>query len=164
MNKYKFDKEYNQKILQDKKIAIVVGYFYQDIAEKLLIGAIDALKKYGINERNIDIFYVPGAFEIPFMCQEIANKFDGIITLGVVIKGETPHFDYVCNQCANGILKISLEKKIPISFGVLTTNNMAQTLDRAGGEKGNKGYEATIAMVEMLYLIQTQQINYGNLL
>lgn len=161
MKKYQFDRENNKTFLEGKKIAIIVANFYQDIGEKLLAGSLETLKKYGAENnieedyKDIDIFYVPGAFEIPLMAKNLIHKgYDGIVTLGAVIQGETPHFDFVCNECARGITQVSLESNIPIAFGVLTTNNMTQTLNRAGGEKGNKGVEATMAMIEMLYLQQ----------
>lgn len=160
MKKYKFDRD-NKSFLATDNIAIIVAYFYKDIADDLLQGAVDTLQKYGIKDDNIEVFYVPGAFEIPLMCQKIAKSphhYDGIITLGAVIRGETPHFDYVCNQCAKGVSKVSLMCNIPISFGVLTTDNMAQTKARAGGIKGNKGVEAAIATIEMIYLLNNSNI------
>ena len=163
MKKHQFDRENNQNFLEDKKIAIIVANFYQDIGEKLLEGSFETLRKYGIDGvgydsndnayHNIDVFYVPGAFEVPLMAKNLIHGgYDGIVTLGAVIQGETPHFDFVCNECARGITQVSLESNIPIAFGVLTTSNMEQTLARAGGAKGNKGVEATMAMIEMLYL------------
>jgi 6,7-dimethyl-8-ribityllumazine synthase len=151
---YQFNREKNTDFLKQKKVAIIIANFYQDIGQKLLLGAMETLEKYGIADNNVDIFYVPGAFEIPLMAKQLVNKYDGIVTLGAVIQGETPHFDFVCNECARGITQVSLESNTPIAFGVLTTNNMEQTLNRAGGKKGNKGVEATIAMIEMLYLAQ----------
>ena len=164
MNIYQFnttDKTY----LKGKKIAIVIANFYQDIVNVLLSGAIKTLDSYGINENDIDIFYLPGAFEIPLMVKKLAQKkqnksnasadyYQGMITLGAVIKGETPHFDFVAGQCAKGVAQISCDYNIPIAFGVLTTDNMAQTLNRAGGKKGNKGVEATLAMIEMIFLLE----------
>ncbi|SFV57617.1 6,7-dimethyl-8-ribityllumazine synthase [hydrothermal vent metagenome] len=151
MQEYKFNKEENSEFLKNKKIAIIIANFYDDIGAKLLQGAKETLNQYGCDK--FDIFYVPGAFEVPLMAKNLAEKnYDGIVTLGAVIQGETPHFDFVCNECASGISKVSDDYNIPVSFGVLTTNNMEQTLNRAGGKKGNKGVEATIAMIEMLYL------------
>ncbi len=158
---FKFDKDANSTFLADKKIAIIVGYFYQDIGDKLLAAAQQTLAKYGINENNINVFYAPGAFEIPLLAKRIAgqkadnkNLYDGIVALGAVIKGETPHDVYVCNECSRGVAQVSYDFEIPTTFGVLTTLNMDQTIGRAGGYKGNKGEEATMAMIEMLYLIQ----------
>jgi 6,7-dimethyl-8-ribityllumazine synthase len=147
---YRFNQDEN--FLQDKKIAIIVGDYYKDIAKSLLDASLETLGKYGCKTENIDIFYVPGAFEIPLMAKTIIEKYDGITTLGAVIQGETPHFDFVCNECARGITDVSLQFNKPIAFGVLTTSNMEQTIGRAGGYKGNKGVEATMAMIEMLYL------------
>lgn len=153
---FKFDKNANSDFLADSKVAIVVGYFYQEIGDKLLTAAKKTLAKYGINANNVNVFYVPGAFEIPLLAKKLAKsgKYDGIVTLGAVINGETPHFDFVCNQCARGVADVSYQFGVPTTFGVLTTQNMAQTIDRAGGNKGNKGEEATLAMIEMLYLLE----------
>lgn len=156
---FQFDKNANSDFLKDSKVAIIVGYFYQDIGDKLLASAQETLAKYGIDEHNVNVFYAPGAFEIPLLAKRIAaqqtngkNLYDGIVTLGAVIKGETPHDVYVCNECAKGIAEVSYQFEVPTTFGVLTTLNMDQTIGRAGGYKGNKGEEATMAMIEMLYL------------
>ncbi|SMN13793.1 6,7-dimethyl-8-ribityllumazine synthase [Bathymodiolus heckerae thiotrophic gill symbiont] len=152
---FKFNKNTNTGFLKDKKVALIVGYFYQDIGDKLLTGAQGTLEKYGINEKDVDVFYVPGAFEIPLMAKKLAKSksYDGIVTLGAVINGETPHFDFVCSECARGVADVSYQYETPTAFGVLTTSNMEQTIGRAGGYKGNKGVEATMAMIEMLYLL-----------
>jgi 6,7-dimethyl-8-ribityllumazine synthase len=159
--RFKFDKNANSDFLKDSKVAIIVGYFYQEIGDKLLSSAQETLAKYGINAKNVNVFYAPGAFEIPLLAKRLAaqqtngqNVYDGIVTLGAVIKGETPHDVYVCNECSRGIAEVSYNYEIPTTFGVLTTLNMDQTIGRAGGYKGNKGEEATMAMIEMLYLIQ----------
>lgn len=159
--KFQFDKNANSDFLKDSKVAIIVGYFYQDIGDKLLVAAQETLDKYGIDKNNVNVFYVPGAFEIPLLAKRLAqqqannkNLYDGIVTLGAVIHGETPHFDFVCNECARGVADVSYQYEIPTAFGVLTTSNMEQTIGRSGGYKGNKGEEATMAMIEMLYLIQ----------
>jgi len=164
MASYKFDKNTNKSFLSDAKIAIVVAYYYKDIGDSLLEGSMNTLEKYGIDNNNVNIFYVPGAFEIPLMAKSLAkqvsngaNIYDGIITLGAVIQGETPHFDYVCNECSKGVAEVGYNFEIPVSFGVLTTDNMEQTLNRAGGKKGNKGVEAAMAIIEMMYLVN--QIN-----
>lgn len=153
---YKFDRNANENFLKDKRVAIAVGYFYQKIGNELLFAAQETLAKYGIDENNIDVFYVPGAFEIPLLAKKLAKskKYHGIVTLGAVIHGETPHFDFVCNECAHGVANVCYQFETPTAFGVLTTNNMEQTIDRAGGYKGNKGEEATLAMIEMLYLLE----------
>ncbi len=159
--KFQFDKNDNSDFLKDSKVAIIVGYFYQDIGDKLLTSAQETLNKYGIDANNVNVFYAPGAFEIPLLAKRIAaqqhngkNLYDGIVTLGAVIKGETPHDVYVCNECSKGIAEVSYSYEIPTTFGVLTTLNMDQTIGRAGGYKGNKGEEATMAMIEMLYLMK----------
>lgn len=152
--KFKFEKTQNTDFLKNKKIAIIVAYFYQDIGDKLLIGANNTLQKYGANFDKVDVFYVPGVFEVPLMAKSLAQKkYSGIITLGAVIQGETPHFDFVAGECAKGVMQANYDYNIPISFGILTTNNMQQTLDRAGGNKGNKGEEAAMAMIESLFLL-----------
>ena len=158
---FKFDRDANQDFLADSKVAIIVGYFYQDIGDKLLTAAQETLDKYGIDKNNVNVFYAPGAFEIPLLAKKLAkqqandkNLYDGIVTLGAVIKGETPHDVYVCNECARGVADVSYQYEIPTAFGVLTTLNMDQTIGRAGGYKGNKGEEATMAMIESLYLMK----------
>jgi 6,7-dimethyl-8-ribityllumazine synthase len=159
--KFQFDKNANSDFLKESKVAIIVGYFYQNIGDKLLSAAQETLAKYGIDVDNVNVFYAPGAFEIPLLAKRLAaqqangqNLYDGIVTLGAVIKGETPHDVYVCNECSRGIAEVSYNYEIPTTFGVLTTLNMDQTIGRAGGYKGNKGEEATMAMIEMLYLMK----------
>ena len=159
--KFQFDKNANSDFLKNSKVAIIVGYFYQEIGDKLLASAQETLDKYGIDANNVNVFYAPGAFEIPLLAKRLAsqqnngkNLYDGIVTLGAVIKGETPHDVYVCNECSKGIAEVSYNFEVPTTFGVLTTLNMDQTIGRAGGYKGNKGEEATMAMIEMLYLMK----------
>ncbi len=139
--------------LQHKKIAIIAANFYEEIVENLLTKSKEVLAEYQVE--NYDVLYAPGAFEIPFMCEQLITQYDGIITLGAVIQGETPHFDFVCNECANGVRSISVAHNKPISFGVLTTNNMEQAIGRAGGYKGNKGEEATIALLDSLLFAES---------
>ncbi|MCM3239450.1 6,7-dimethyl-8-ribityllumazine synthase [Heyndrickxia oleronia] len=136
------------------KVGIVVGRFNEFITGKLLGGALDALKRHGVDEENIQIAWVPGAFEIPFIAQKMAksNKYDAIITLGTVIRGSTPHFDYVCNEAAKGIAAISLNTGIPVIFGVLTTDTIEQAIERAGTKAGNKGWDAAVSAIEMANL------------
>ncbi|GIN41314.1 MULTISPECIES: 6,7-dimethyl-8-ribityllumazine synthase [Heyndrickxia] len=136
------------------KVGIVVGRFNEFITGKLLGGAIDALKRHGVDEEDIQIAWVPGAFEIPFIAQKMAksNKYDAIITLGTVIRGSTPHFDYVCNEAAKGIAAISLNTGIPVIFGVLTTDTIEQAIERAGTKAGNKGWDAAVSAIEMANL------------
>jgi 6,7-dimethyl-8-ribityllumazine synthase len=135
-----------------KKIAIVVAEWNEDITENLFQGAYDALLALGINEKNIIRKNVPGSFELPLGAQFMAQKKDvaGVICLGCVIQGETPHFDYICQAVANGITTVNLKFNKPVAFGVLTTLNKKQALERAGGKYGNKGEEAAITVINML--------------
>lgn len=136
------------------KIGIVVGRFNEFITGKLLSGAQDALKRHGVAEEGVDVAWVPGAFEIPFMAQKMAksNKYDAVITLGTVIRGSTPHFDYVCNETAKGVASIALNTGVPVIFGVLTTDSIEQAIERAGTKAGNKGWEAAASAIEMANL------------
>ena len=133
-------------------IAIVQARFNQKITGALIKGALKALKETGAIDKNIKIFQVPGAFEIPLICQKLAltKKFDGIITIGAVVKGETAHFDYIAQATTNGIMQVMLNQNLPIAFGVITTYNLAQAKARARDNEKNKGYEAAMALVEML--------------
>jgi 6,7-dimethyl-8-ribityllumazine synthase len=139
------------------KIGIVVGRFNEFITSKLLGGAQDALKRHGINESDVDIAWVPGAFEIPLIAQKMANskKYDAVITLGTVIRGATPHFDYVCNEAAKGVSTTALNSGIPVIFGVLTTDSIEQAIERAGTKAGNKGWDSAIAAIEMANLCRS---------
>jgi 6,7-dimethyl-8-ribityllumazine synthase len=139
------------------KYGIVVGRFNEFITSKLLGGALDALKRHGVEENEIEIAYVPGAFEIPFIAQKMAEsgKYDAMITLGAVIRGSTPHFDYVCNEAAKGVAAISLKTGVPTIFGVLTTDSIEQAVERAGTKAGNKGWEAATAAIEMANLTRS---------
>ncbi|MEH7355673.1 6,7-dimethyl-8-ribityllumazine synthase [Neobacillus drentensis] len=136
------------------KVGIVVGRFNEFITSKLLGGAQDALKRHGVNESDVDVAWVPGAFEIPLIAQKMANskKYDAVITLGTVIRGSTPHFDYVCNEAAKGVSAASLTSGIPVIFGVLTTDSIEQAIERAGTKAGNKGWDAATAAIEMANL------------
>ena len=136
------------------KIGIVVGRFNELITSKLLGGAMDGLKRHGVEEEDIDIAWVPGAFEIPFISKKLAEskKYDAIIGLGTVIRGSTSHYDYVCNEAAKGIASVSLETGIPVIFGVVTTENIEQAIERAGTKSGNKGYDAAVSAIEMANL------------
>ena len=129
------------------KFAIVVARFNSNITDKLLEGAQEGLAKALASD--IAVFYVPGAFELPLAAQKLAKSYDGIVALGAVIRGETPHFDYVCDAAARGLLQVSLETGTPVSFGVLTTDTLEQAEARAGGKHGNKGYDAAMTAVEM---------------
>nr|WP_263327535.1 6,7-dimethyl-8-ribityllumazine synthase [Neobacillus sp. Marseille-Q6967] len=136
------------------KIGIVVGRFNEFITSKLLSGAEDALKRHGVSESDVDIAWVPGAFEISLIAKKMADskKYDAVITLGTVIRGSTPHFDYVCNEVAKGVSKITLETGVPVIFGVLTTDSIEQAIERAGTKAGNKGWDAASVAIEMANL------------
>ncbi len=136
------------------KIGIVVGRFNDFISFRLLDGAKDGLIRHGVQEDNIDVAYVPGAFEIPLIAQKMANtkRYDAVITLGAVIRGSTPHFDYVANEVAKGVASVSLTSGIPVIFGVLTTDSIEQAIERAGTKAGNKGYDAAVTAIEMANL------------
>ena len=138
------------------KIGIVAGRFNEFITSKLVGGALDVLKRNDVSEENIDIAWVPGAFEIPLIAKKLANtqKYDAIITLGAVIKGSTPHFDYVCAEVSKGVAQISLQSELPVIFGVLTTNNIEEAIERAGTKAGNKGADAAFSAIEMINLIK----------
>ncbi len=133
------------------KFAIILSRFNEAIGENLLKGAIECLSKHGVTSENIDIIKVPGAFEIPVTADKLASskKYFAIICLGVIIRGSTPHFDYVASAVSNGILQISLKHSIPITFGVLTTNTIEQAIERAGTKAGNKGWDAALTAIEM---------------
>jgi 6,7-dimethyl-8-ribityllumazine synthase len=136
-------------------IAIVASRFNEFMVERLIAGAKDALVRHGMKPNQIDIIRVPGAYEIPLVCQRVAQtkRFAGIIALGVVIRGDTAHFDYVAGACANGLLQAQLKTEIPMTFGVLTTENMDQAIQRAGSTAGNKGSEAAMALIEIINLL-----------
>ncbi|HHV39395.1 MAG TPA: 6,7-dimethyl-8-ribityllumazine synthase [Tepidimicrobium sp.] len=144
-------------ISKDLKFAIVIGRFNEFIGSKLLSGAVDGLKRHGSQEKDIEIAWVPGAFEIPLTAKKLAKtgKYDAIICLGAVIRGATPHFDYVANEVSKGIANASLDTEVPIIFGILTTNNIEQAIERAGTKNGNKGYEAAITAIEMANLLKS---------
>jgi len=149
----KFEGKFNGKGI---KIGIVAGRFNEFITSKLVGGAIDVLKRNDVNDEDIDIAWVPGAFEIPLITKKMAElkKYDAIITLGAVIKGSTPHFDYVCAEVSKGVAQISLQTGLPIMFGVLTTNNIEEAIERAGTKAGNKGSDVAFGALEMIDLIK----------
>ena len=138
------------------KIAIVAGRFIEFIVGKLVSGAVDAIVRHGGNEEDIDIAYVPGAFELPLAAKKLAKtgKYDAIVALGTVIRGATTHYDYVCSEAAKGIGKISLDEEIPVMFGVVTTENIEQAIERAGTKAGNKGFDAAVSAIEMANLLK----------
>ena len=139
---------------EGKKIAIVASRFNEFITSKLISGAVDMLKRHGTKEEDITLAWVPGAFEIPQVAKKIADskKYDAIICLGCVIRGATPHFDYVSAEVSKGIATVALSSDIPISFGVLTTENIEQAIERAGTKSGNKGSDAALTAIEMINL------------
>ena len=122
----------------------------------MIRGALDALKRHGATEKQIEIVRVPGAFDIPIVARKLAlsRRYDALIALGAVVRGQTPHFDYVAGECASGLARIALETGVPVAFGVLTTDTMEQAVDRAGGKAGNKGADAALAAVEMANLLR----------
>ena len=138
------------------KIGIVAARFNEFITSKLVDGAIDGLVRHDVKEKDIDIAWVPGAFEIPLIASKMAKseKYDAIICLGAVIRGSTSHYDYVCNEVSNGISAISLKYDLPVMFGVITTENIEQAIERAGTKVGNKGYDCALGAIEMVNLIK----------
>jgi len=143
-------------IAQGLKIGIIVGRFNEFIGGKLLSGAIDGLIRHGVEENNIEVSWVPGAFEIPLVAKKMAKsqKYDAVICLGAVIKGATPHFDYVSSEVTKGVASVSLETEVPVIFGVLTTDTIEQAIERAGTKAGNKGYDAAVTAIEMADLLK----------
>lgn len=141
------------------KYGVVVGRFNEFISGKLLGGALDAFKRHGASEADVEVAWVPGAFEIPLIAQKIAEsgKYDAVITLGAVIRGATPHFDYVCNEAAKGVSAVALKTGVPTIFGVLTVDSIEQAIERAGTKAGNKGYEAAVTAIEMANLTKQLQ-------
>lgn len=145
-----------QLVAKELKIGIVVARFNEFIGAKLLSGAVDGLKRHGVSEEEITVAWVPGAFEIPLVAQKMAasRKYDVVITLGAVIKGSTSHYDYVCGEVSKGVGAASLNTGIPVIFGVLTTDNIEQAIERAGTKAGNKGYDAAISAIEMANVLK----------
>ncbi len=143
-----------QLLAEGLKIGIVVSRFNEFITSKLLSGAEDTLRRHGANENDITVAWVPGAFEIPLIAKKMAKsgKYDGIICLGAVIRGATSHYDYVCNEVSKGVALVNMETEVPTAFGVLTTENIEQAVERAGTKAGNKGSDAAMAVIEMVNL------------
>jgi 6,7-dimethyl-8-ribityllumazine synthase len=141
---------------QGLKFGIVTGRFNEFIGSKLVSGAIDALIRHGVEEENIEITWVPGAFEIPLAAKKLAKskRYDAVICLGAVIKGSTPHFDYVSSEVSKGVAHVGLETEMPVIFGVLTTDTIEQAIERAGTKAGNKGYDAAVTAIEMANLLK----------
>jgi 6,7-dimethyl-8-ribityllumazine synthase len=139
---------------KDFKFGIIVSRFNEFISQRLLDGALDALQRHGAQDENIKIYKVPGSFEIPLLASKLAEKqsFDAIICLGALIRGETPHFDYLSAEVTKGIATTALKSGIPVSYGVITTDTLEQAIDRAGAKTGNKGWDAAVAAIEMVNL------------
>jgi 6,7-dimethyl-8-ribityllumazine synthase len=158
--KISITEDIKMKILQGnvigsgKKFAIVVSRFNEFITSKLLSGACDALTRHGVNDDDISVAWVPGAFEIPLAAKKLAQsgKYDAIICLGAVIKGSTSHYDYVCAEVSKGVAAVGLETGLPVIFGVVTTDNIEQAIERAGTKAGNKGFDAATTAIEMVKL------------
>lgn len=143
-------------LARDLRFAFIAARFNDFVVEPLIRGALDALKRHGASEKQVEIVRVPGAFDIPLVARKLAlsRRYDALIALGAVVRGETPHFDYVAGECASGLARIALESGVPVAFGVLTTETMQQAVDRAGGKAGNKGADAALAAVEMANLLR----------
>ena len=139
-------------VAENEKFCIVISRFNEFIGGKLLSGCIDSLKRHGVAEGNIDVAWVPGAFEIPLAAKKVIAKYDAVITLGAVIRGNTPHFDFVASEVSKGVAQVGLEAGKPVVFGVLTTDTIEQAIDRAGTKSGNKGFEAASSAIEMVSL------------
>ncbi|MFT7465903.1 MAG: 6,7-dimethyl-8-ribityllumazine synthase [Brevundimonas sp.] len=142
--------------IRNKKIALVAGRFNSFVVEHLISGAKEALLKHGADETDIDLLYVPGAFEIPLALKKTANsgKYNGIIALGAVIRGGTPHFEFVAGECVKGISQVALDSEIPIAFGVLTVDTVEQAIERSGSNSENKGAEAAESTIRMINLLE----------
>ena len=143
-------------VSQDIKVGIVVARFNEFITSKLLGGAIDGLKRENVKEEDIEVAWVPGAFEIPLIAKKMAEskKYDAVICLGAVIRGATSHYDYVCAEVSKGVAQVSLNSEVPVMFGVLTTDTIEQAVERAGTKAGNKGFECAQGAIEMVNLIR----------
>jgi 6,7-dimethyl-8-ribityllumazine synthase len=150
-----YTKIYGELQGSQQKLAIVVGRFNSFIGDALLGGATDALERHGVKAENLTIAYVPGAFEIPLLVKKMAQSgdYDGVVALGAVIRGSTPHFDYVAGECAKGLNSVQLETGVPVGFGVLTVDTIEQAIERAGTKAGNKGAEAAMTVLEMVNVL-----------
>ena len=144
------------RVLEGKLVASGAARFNEFIVSKLVSGALDGLKRHDVKDEDIDIAWVPGAFEIPLIADKMAKskKYDAVICLGTVIRGATSHYDYVCNEVSKGIAQVSLNTGIPVLFGVVTTENIEQAIERAGTKAGNKGYDCALSAIEMVQLIK----------
>lgn len=145
--------------VRDARFALLVSRFNSFIVDSLLAGAIDTLKRHGADERDLHVIRVPGAFEMPLVAQRLAasKKYDAIIALGAVIRGGTPHFEYVAGECTKGLAGVGMQHDLPVAFGVLTVDTIEQAIERAGTKAGNKGVEAAMSAIEMVNLLRTLQ-------
>lgn len=145
-----------QLVAKDIKVGIVASRFNHFFVEKLVDGARDGLVRHGVQDEDITLAWVPGAFELPFTADHMAQSghYDAVICLGSVIRGSTSHYDYVCNEAAKGIAQVGLKRGVPVIFGVITTENIEQAIERAGSKAGNKGYDAALSAIEMVNLIK----------
>ena len=141
---------------QGLRVGVVVARFNQAVTDALLAGALEALGKHGVAEDEVDVAIVPGAFELPLCAQRLAatGRYDALVCLGAVVRGETPHFDYVASEAARGVGEVSRRYDLPVSFGILTTDDMEQALARAGGGHGNRGYDAAVTALEMVHVLR----------
>ncbi len=146
-------------IAKGLKFGIVVSRFNEFLSTRLLDGALDALKRHGASENNIEVALVPGSFETPLAAKKMAQSgnYDGVICLGVVIRGDTPHFDYICSEVSKGIAKINYDLAIPVAFGIITADTIEQAIERAGTKSGNKGWQAAASVIEMANLMKSLQ-------
>ena len=146
----------NERHAQGLRVAIIAGRFNDFIVEPLLSGAVELLEQHGAQRDAIKVLRVPGAFELPLVAQKLAasGRFDAVIALGAVIRGDTPHFDFVAGECAAGLARVALDTGVPVIFGVLTTDTVEQASDRAGGKHGNKGADAALTAIEMVRLLR----------
>lgn len=134
------------------KVGVIVSRFNDMVSKGLLDGALDCLRRHGAKEANLDVVWVPGAFEIPMVAKKMAKDYNALICLGAVIRGGTPHFEYVASEAAKGIAKVALDTGVPVIFGILTTDNLEQALERAGAKPGNKGFAAALSAIELANL------------
>ncbi len=149
-------KEFKGSLIgKNKKIAIVISRFNEAISKNLLTGAVDCLVRHGVSDDTIDVYWTPGSFEIPNIISNLIkkSKYDGFVALGVIIRGETPHFEYIASEVSKGIASLSIQSGIPIGFGIITADTVDQAKDRAGVKSGNKGWDAALSVLEMIDLI-----------
>ncbi len=143
-------------IAKELKFCLVVSRFNEFLSNRLMEGALDCLKRHGAEEKNVEIVWVPGSFEMPLITLKMARskKYDGIVCLGVIIRGDTPHFEYIASEVAKGLAKVNFETGIPVSFGIITAETIEQAIERAGTKSGNKGWQAALSTIEMANLLK----------